>query len=162
MKSFEIDVSGEDIFSKDYSIVVADKNNLVKGFKFNQKLIQILRARQGEGKYRYSLSSKGKSLLRVRLYCIIIYYIFKNIGIRGEEIALEVCRDFQGHESDITSNLKYLLGEKLDLKTNFRYLRLSKNSNADKYSRLMREDIKNKMNCYVDIDLNDIEKYLVK
>ena len=30
MKFFEIDVSGEDIFSRDYSIVVADKNNLIK------------------------------------------------------------------------------------------------------------------------------------
>lgn len=101
-------------------------------------------------------------MLRVRLYCIIIYYIFKDIRVKGEEIALEICRDFQGHEADITSNLKYFLGEKLNLKTNFKYLKLSKDSNADKYSRLIREDFKNKMNCYVNIDLNDIEKYLIK
>ena len=49
---FEIDVSGEDIFSPGYSIVVADKDNLVKGFKFDRKLIQVLRARQGEERYR--------------------------------------------------------------------------------------------------------------
>ncbi len=34
--NFEIDVSGKDIFSKNYTIVVADKNKLIKGFKFDR------------------------------------------------------------------------------------------------------------------------------
>ena len=75
---FEVDVSGDDLFSNGYSIVVAKDHDIIKGFKFDRKLIQILRARQGEGRYRYPLTLRGKSFLRVRIYCIVIYYLFKD------------------------------------------------------------------------------------
>lgn len=38
---FEIDVSGEDLLSKDYTICVADNNNIIKGFKFSDELVNI-------------------------------------------------------------------------------------------------------------------------
>src|SRR4030042_4712673 len=145
---FEIDVSGEDIFDRDYTIVVADENNLVKGFKFTRQLVQTLRARQGEGRYRYPLSRHGKSMFRVRLYCIIVYYLFKSLKIEGKERSLEICRDFQGHEKDITSNLKYFLEKLLGLKVEIKYVKLPKESNADKYAFLMRNDVKNKIEGY--------------
>jgi hypothetical protein len=160
--NFEIDVSGEDIFSNNYTIVIADKNNFIRGFKFDRKLIQTLRARQGEGKYRYSTSRYGKTLLRVRLYCIIIYYLFKNVTFKNkkEELNLEICKDFHGHEKDITSNLKYFLEDLLKLNIHIKYIKLSKGSNADRYAGLMRNDIKNKVKGYVKISLENIEKYL--
>lgn len=159
---FEIDVSGEDLFSKDYSIVLADKNDLIKGFKFDERLIKILKSRYGEGKYRYKKSRHSGSLLKVRIYCIVIYNLFKSLNIKNKEIILEICRDFQGHEREITSQLKYFLEDKLGLRIGIRYLTLPKGSNADKYATLMRMDTKNKMNEYVKIELKDIEKYLIR
>ncbi len=160
--NFEIDVSGEDILNRDYTIVVADKNDIIRGFKFDSSLIQILRARYGQGKYRYSVSAAGKSLFRVRLYCIIVFYLFKSIEFKDKEINLEICRDFQGHENDITSNLRFFLEQKLGLKINIVYGRLPRESNADKYAFLMRKDSKNQIKGYVGINLEDIEKFLEK
>jgi hypothetical protein len=161
---FEIDVSGEDIFSSDYTIVVADKNSLIKGFKFNRDLIEKLRFKHAQGEYRYADSQQGKALLKVRVYCIIIHYLFKNIDFRhsNREANIEICKDFQGHEKDITSNLNYFLGDLLKLKTAIRYTKLSKESNADKYAYLMRKDTKNQMKGYVKISLEEIENFLKK
>lgn len=159
---FEIDVSGEDILNRNYTVVLADKNDLVKSFKFNQDLIRVLRSRQGEGRYRYPTSKQGKSLLRVRLYCIIVYYLFRSVNIKNKIVYIDICKDFYGHEKDISSNLRYFLGEKLGLNIHIRYLKLPKESNADKYAYLMRKDVKNKMQGYVNIRLKEIEKFLIK
>ena len=157
---FEIDVSGEDIFTKDYTIVIADKNNFIRGFKFNGELIQDLVLNYSGNKYRYKESKHGKVLLKIRVYCIIIYYLFENLGIRNKEITLEICRDFHGHEREITSQLKFFLENKLGLKINCIYVRLPKGSNADKYAYLMRKDTKNQIKGYAKITLDDIERYL--
>ncbi|MBS3090496.1 hypothetical protein J4433_01870 [Candidatus Pacearchaeota archaeon] len=102
--------------------------------------------------------------MRVRVYCIIIYYLFKSIDFRhsNREAGIEICKDFQGHEKDITSNLKYFLGDLLKLKPIFRYTKLPKESNADKYAYLMRKDTKNQMKGYVKISLEEVEKFLKK
>lgn len=144
---FEIDVSGEDILSKDYSICIASKDGVVRGFKFDSKLIQIIRLQQSEGKYRYGISRYGKTLLKIRLYCIILYYLFKSINLKNEELNLKICRDFHGHEREINSNLKYFLKDKLDLNINIRHLKLDKDSIAHHQAVLMRKDVKNEMNC---------------
>ena len=142
---FEIDVSGSDLLGKDYTIVIADKNNIVRGYKFDEKTIKIIKARHGEERYRYKTSSQGKVLLKVRVYCIVVYYLFKDIlnKVKGRKLILNICRDFQGHEKDIKSNLISLLGNKLKLDLEMRYVRLSRGSNADKYAHLMRKDKKN-------------------
>ncbi|MBU2523301.1 MAG: hypothetical protein KKE23_03360 [Nanoarchaeota archaeon] len=162
---FEIDVSGEDIFNEGYTIVIADKSNIVRGFKFHREMIQILRSRHGEGKYRYPPSKQGKALLRVRLYCIAVYRLFKALKeegqLKNQEAMLSICKDFQGHEKDINSNLIPLLG-KLGLKIKTKYHKLPKDSPADKYAYLMRKDDKNKMNGYISLNVNDFEKYLKK
>ncbi len=116
-------------------------------------------SRYGEGKYRYKKSGNGKSLLKIRIYCIIVYYLFKNINPLSN-INLEICRDFQGHEREITSNLKYFLEDKLKLKISIRYSKLPKGSNADKYAYLMRKDKKNLIKGYIKINIKNIEKYL--
>lgn len=159
---FEIDVSGEDLLEKGYVICIANKKGIVKGFKIKEPLLKILKSRRGEEKYRYKKSQPGNSLFKIRLYCIIIYYLFKTIKFKNNEIILEICRDFQGHEREITSQLKYFLEDKLGLKIEIRYLKLPKESIADRYSFLMRKDNKNKMDTYVKINLEEIEKYLLK
>ena len=58
-----------------------------------------------------------------------------------------------------------LEGVKTDLsglKIEINYTKFDKNSNADKYAYLMRKDSKNKMDTYVEISLEDIEKFLKK
>jgi len=159
---FEIDVSGSDLLEKDYTIVIADKNNIIKGYKFDEKTIKIIKSRYGEGKYHYKISSQGRALLKIRIYSVIIYYLFKDIldKIEGKKLTLNICRDFQGHEKDIKSNLISLLRDKLKLTFEMRHIRLQKGSNADKYAHLMRKDKKNLIKGYVKIPYNDIEKFL--
>ena|SRR3989339_1282494 len=160
---FEIDVSGNDILSKDYTICIANKDSIIKGFKFNQNFLNILVSRYGQGFYRYQKSKKGKANFKVRLYCIIIYYLFKSINLAGE-ISLNLCRDFTGKDDDIRKALKYFLeGElKLILRDRIYFVKLSKESNAHHYSYLMRHDNKNQMKTYVNITLGDIEIWLKK
>ena len=157
---FEIDVSGVDLLSKNYTIVIADKNNIIRGFKFSEDFIKKINSRYGEGKYRYQKSQHGKSLLKIRIYCIVIYHLFKKIKFKDQSVNLDICRDFHGHERDISSNLKNFLEGKLGLKLSIKYLKLPRGSNADKYAYLMRNDTKNLIGNYVEISLKDIEKYL--
>ena len=100
----------------------------------------------------------------MRVYCIIVYYLFENIlkEFKNKELILNICRDFPGHEKDINSHLIDLLGNKLGLKIEIRYARLPKGSNADKYAYLMRKDKKNLVKGYVKISIKDIEKFLIK
>jgi len=160
---FDIDVSGEDILSRNYVICIANKDSVIKGFKVNSDLVSILNARYGQGLYKYPKSKKGKSTFKVRLYCILIYYLFNSLKLRGE-LSLKICKDFEGRETDIKNNLNYFLGEllNLDVKKRIRFNKLDKDSNAHKYAYLMRKDIKNKMNTYVKITLKDMEKLLKK
>jgi len=159
---FEIDVSGEDLLGKNYTICIANKDGITKGFKFNEKLVKDLSSRYGQGFYRYKKSKREKSLFKIRLYSIVIYYLFKSIKTK-KEISLSICRDFQGRENDIQENLKFFLRKVLNLRLDeIRFTRLDKDSNADRYSLLMRKDTKNKMNTYIKIELKDFEMWLKK
>jgi len=163
MKIFDIDISGSDLLSKDYTICIANSDDMIKGFKFNEEIISTICARYGQELYRYSRSNKGKSLLKVRIYCIIIYYLFRDLKITGD-LSLNICRDFLGNENTIKESLKYFLGKKLGLKLEggIYFCRLSQDSNAHKYAFLMRHDNKTKMKTYVNISLEEIEKWLKK
>ncbi len=162
---FDIDVSGEDLLSKDYTIVIADHNNLIRGHKFDEKTIFNLVENYNQGKYRYKRSKIGNSLFKIRLYCTIIYYLFNNIfdKIKNKNLILNVCKDFDGRENDIRSNLEYFLVKRLRLRISMRFVRLDDNSNADKYAFLIRHDKNNLMKSYyINISLRDIEKFLIK
>jgi len=149
------------LLSKNYIVCIANQDHIIKGFKFNNELVKILSSRYGQGFYRYQKSKKGKSLFKLRLYSIIIYHLFKSIKFQ-KNLSLTICRDFDGQENDIKENLNFFLNQKLGLvfKDNIYFAKLDKNSNAHKYAFLMREDIKNKMNTYVEIKLEDFEKWL--
>ena len=161
MREFEIDVSGEDLLSKNYTICVADKESIIKGFKFNEELVNILSSRYGKELYKYHKSQKGKALFKVRLYCIVIYHLFKSMHLSGE-VSLAICRDFSGREKEIRENLIVFLEKKLGLTIKLYFGRLLPDSNAHKYAYMMRIDSKDKMNTYVRINLEDIEKWLIK
>jgi len=81
---FDIDVSGKDILSKNYVICIASKDGkLIKGFKFNNKLVQIIASKYGQELYKYKKSVQGKVNLQIRIYSIVIYYLFKSIKIKN-------------------------------------------------------------------------------
>lgn len=159
---FEIDVSGEDILSRDYVVCVASTDGkIIKGFKFSAEIVQFLNAGFSSGSYKYERSQKGKSVFKVRIYCIVLYYIFKSMNLR-ESISLYLFRDFDGKELEINTNLSYFLKDILRIKIDsLRLGQLSKDSKAHEYAFRMRKD-HNKLKNYVSISLKDIEQFLKK
>lgn len=158
---FEVDVSGEDLFNKDYVICIANKDGIIKGYKIGSGIGGIINSRHGQGLYRYDKSKSGKSLLKIRVYSIIIYYLLKSLNLK-DGVELTLCKDFNGREQNILSNLNYFLGERLGLSVGINFVKLSKDSNAHRYAYLMRKDTKNKLDAYVKISLEEVEQFLKK
>jgi len=163
---FEVDVAGYDIFEdKDFTICIArDDGNLIKGFKFSRELINSLISNWKSNKYKYDYNKveTKRGILKVRIYSIIIYYLFKSLQ-KPDFISLTICRDFKGRENEIKQSLKFLLEGKIGIKMGKPlFQKLSKKSYAHIYASMMRRDKKNLLGCYVNISLNDIEKYLIK
>lgn len=161
MKRFEIDVSGEDLLSKNYTICISDGIEIIKGFKFGEDLVKVLCSRYGQGLYRYKKSKHGLASFKVRLYCVTIYYLFRSFNIQ-EGVSLRICRDFDGRENHIKKMLDDFLREKLkiNLSDSIYFEKLSSESFAHKYAGLMRQDIRNQMNNYIKITLEDFERWL--
>lgn len=164
---FEIDVSGSDIFAHGYTIVVAEAGNgrRMLAHKFADAVVQVLRARHGQGEYRYPNSKRGKSDLKIRLYCVAIYYLFKELKRRHKfkDANLDVCRDFSGNEADIKQSLQHLLGSRLGLRINVNFVKLPKGSIADKYSSAIRRDKSNRLKKFcLELGVSEFEAFLVK
>ena len=166
---FEIDVSGDDLFNPKYTICIASKDEIdgkgiIKGFRIGENIKKTLIKRWKENKYRYYYdeSEKKRGLFKVRIYCIIIYYLFKSLEI-NKKISLTICRDFPGRESTIKQNLKFLLSDKGEMKIGIPlFQKLPPSSLAHWYARMMAGDSENRLNTYVNITLEDIEKFLKK
>ena len=162
---FEIDVSGYDMFKDTYTICIAKNDGeIIKGFKFNKEIIDKLVENWKANKYRYKYNSyeTKRGIFKVRIYSIILYYLFKSIE-KTEWISLTICKDFKGRTNEITQNLKYLLEKILKIKVGKPlYQKLPSNSYAHIYANMMRRDTKNMLRNYVDITLEDIEYFLQK
>lgn len=157
---FDIDVSGEDILSPNFTVCVAN-NNIVKGFKMSAELVAALNERYSQGNYKYKGSKSGRANFRVRLYCIIVYHLFEDI-LPEEEIELDICRDFNGKEHDTETNFNYFLKDILEINIReMRFTKLENDSPADTYAYIMRKDTKNKLD-YVGITLDNLEEFLRK
>ncbi|MEK6859631.1 MAG: hypothetical protein AABX54_02340 [Nanoarchaeota archaeon] len=162
---FEIDVSGYDIFKDTYVICIArNDGEIIKGFKFNEGLVNNLIRNWKANKYRYEYNDyeTKRGIFKVRIYSIILYYLFNSIE-KPDWISLTICRDFEGRINEITQNLKYFLETILKIKVGKPlYQKLSNSSHAHIYANMMRRDTKNLLKTYVDISLEDIEKFLKK
>ncbi len=157
---FEIDVSGYDIFSKDYVICISGEGGIIKGFKFKEELTKTLINNWQEKKYGYGLSEKQRAFFKVKLYCVIIGYLFKSTGLKNR-VSLTICRDFHGHTNDINNTLRHLLEKRFGMQIGSpRHQKLPNSSEAHRYAKLMHNDTLNKLTTYVDISLEDIEKFL--
>jgi len=163
---FEVDVAGYDIFGdKDYTICIArDDGSIIKGFKFSRELINSLISNWKANKYRYSYNQTEtkRGIFKVRIYSIILYYLFKSIS-KPDFVSLTICRDFKGRENEVNQSLKFFLEDKLKINTGkLLFQRLLKSSYAHVYASMMRRDKKNLLSSYINVNLNDIEKYLLK
>jgi len=162
---FEIDVSGYDMFNDTYVICISSEDGkIIRGFKFNKELIDELITNWKANKYRYEYNDfeTKRGIFKVRIYSIILYYLFKSIE-KLEWISLTICRDFKGRTNEITQNLKYFLEKILKIKIGKPlYQRLANNSYAHIYAGMMRRDTKNLLRTYVKISFEDIEKFLQK
>lgn len=162
---FEIDVSGYDMFNDTYVICMArEDGEVIKGFKFTKDLINKLMSNWKENKYRYEYNQfeTKRGIFKVRVYSIIIYYLFKSIE-KPDFLSLTICRDFKGRINEITQSLKYFLEDILKIKTGKPlFQKLPNSSHAHVYANMMRRDNKNQFKTYVDISLEDIEKFLKK
>ena len=86
---FEIDVSGSDILNTKYAICIASKDlvngkNIIKGFRISKEIRETLMRRWKENRYRYYYNQyeRTKGTFKVRVYCIIIYYLLKSLKIK--------------------------------------------------------------------------------
>jgi hypothetical protein len=158
-KEFEIDVSGSDLLSKNYAIAVCEKNTEnIKSFKFDEQFVLTLAK-----KYIHGKSQRAKIMFKVRVYCITLYYIFKSFQLKeNTQINIHICRDFHGHERDISSQLKYFLEDLLKLKININYSRLESDSLADRYAYISAKDTQNLFKGYINLSFQEIEKFLNK
>ena len=78
-------------------------------------------------------------------------------------LSLTICRDFKGRTNEISQNLKHFLEINLEIKIGKPlFQRLSNSSHAHIYANMMRRDTKNQLRTYVNISLEDIEKFLKK
>jgi len=163
---FEVDVSGPDIFTTGYVICIAEKDGkIIRGFKFDKELVDRLVSNWKADKYRYTTSDRQKGFFKVRVYCIVLYYLFKSIApiIKKDKLNLTICRDFHGHENDIDMNLKFFLERKIDATMGKpAYEKLPLDSYAHAYAKLMFNDVINLFSTYSKITLDEIELFLKK
>ena len=162
---FEIDVSGYDMFNDTYVICIArDDGEIIKGFKFNKKLVDDILNNWKNNKYRYEYNTfeTKRGIFKVRIYSIIVYYLFKSIE-KPDFLSLTLCRDFKGRDNEIRQSLKYFLEDILKIKMGKPlFQKLAPTSHAHIYSTMMRRDEKNLLSTYVNINIEDIEKFLKK
>lgn len=162
---FEIDVSGQDILNENYVICVSEKSKekdaKIKGFKFHKEISDKLQKNWEDGKYKYPCVKGKKGFFKVRIYSIVLFYIFKELDIK-ENVSLTICRDFSGHENDIDKNLIFFLKNTLGIKLGKPlHQKLPKDSNAHWYAYMMAKDSADLFkDAYIQISLEDIEKYL--
>lgn len=167
---FEIDISGDDLFTNPkYTICIAskdkiDRKSIIRGYRIDEEVKKTLIEKWKGNKYRYPYNEfeMNRGTFKVRIYCIIIYYLFKSLKIK-EKISLTICRDFSGRESTIKQNLKFLMEDKGRMKMGVPlFQKLPTSSLAHWYAKMMANDSENHLDTYVSITLKDIEKFLNK
>lgn len=109
MDIYEIDVIGEDIFSKGYGFIILfkrKKNSQAFGYRFSSDIQSEIKKFVHEGKYKIPYNRHFK----IRVYTSIIYFIIKEIFKiycpSNINFKLYICRDFASHEKAIIERLK--------------------------------------------------------
>ncbi len=155
----QIDLSGCDIFFKNSVLGLADCKGLIRGFQMSPQIISELQKNWKLGKYFCRYSTRGLGFFKAMVYSSIICCLLDSIKVK--EVELEICRDFRFHENNIKQRLNKLLRKKLGIKVNSVIFKCLKGTDADNYAYLMFKDNYNLLPTYVNLSLEDIEKFLI-
>lgn len=146
-------------------VAEARAGKIILAHKFDEKIIAIVRSRLGQNLYRYSNSKRGLVDLKIRLYCIAIFYLFKELQKHNniKEVNLDICRDFWGNEVWIKQSLIDFLKAKLKFSVTIRFSKMPDGSIADNWAYLINRDKCKKFDKYcIKIELGEFEKFLKK
>jgi len=101
-----IDKFGGDIFEKDYSTVLTLNKEQVYGVNIPKKIKDSLVSefKKGHLKIDHSSDKKKKNRFRLRFHTAIIIKIIERVVYdlgKVEDLAIEICNDFDGHFNEI-------------------------------------------------------------
>ena len=160
LMKFQIDMSGTDLLKNETVLAISDGNGLIKGFQINQKMINGLLENWKNGKYFCRFSKRGLGFFKAMIYSSIICCLLDSLG-KPKEVELEICRDLRFHENNIKQRLHKLLRKKLSIKVNLIIFKCLKGSDVDNYAYLMFKDKYNLFPTYINLSLEDIERFLI-
>lgn len=98
--TFEIDVSGSDVFDRDFSIALIYNNYEKYGFKFKKHLQDTLIHNYKQGEYCIN----NKKSLKPRVYSSILILLLKSVAREqklDKEYKFYICDDLYGHFNQI-------------------------------------------------------------
>ena len=168
---FQIDKSGNDIFDKDYSIVLLLNKKEGYGINLPQKMKDDLVSsfKKGELNINAPSDKAKKNRLRIRFHtAIIILLIEKAIRDLGylEDVNIEICNDIDGHFHEIKD---MVFKHFTKLIPNLRpedivSTRFQKPSAIDELGRIFRANDREKIKSYnnLKLDFHDLFKIIRK
>ena len=163
-----IDKSGGDIFEKDYSIVLTLNKKEVYGVNILQKIKDslVFDFKQGNLNINHTSDKKKKNRFRLRFHTsIMIKLIEKVIYDLGavEDIAIEICNDFDGHFHEIKDMVfKHITKLIPNLnKEDIVSAKFQKPSLIDDAGKAFRSNNNNQLKGYTRVNLNLEELYKI-
>lgn len=157
----EIDMSGCDIFQGNAVIGISDYNGMIKGFQLGKEMVDALINNWEKGRYFCKCSKRGLGFFKAMVYSAIVCCLLESVD-KLSEVELEICRDLRYHENNIKQRLKKLIRKKLKIEVKSIVVHsLSKKSDIDNYVYLMLKDKYNLLPTYINLRLEDIEKFLL-
>ena len=106
MDNYKIDITGDDLLSKNAGLIVVYNNELVYAYKLSSDLQTTIRNNFTNGNYCF----ENKKLLKPRVYCAILTSIIKKIAQENatdlKNFQMNICNDMDGHSQNIIDILK--------------------------------------------------------
>lgn len=161
---FQIDKSGNDVFEKDYSLVLVLNKTEVYGINIPQSIKDNLNYlfKKGELNINHKSEKQKKNRFRIRFHTAIIILLIKQ-AIRDlgnvDEVSIALCNDIDGHFHEIKDMVfKHFTKLIPSLKPEDIVLtRFQKPSLIDNAGRAFRNKDKEKLKEYTQIKLDENE-----
>ena len=106
MDIYKIDITGDDLLSKGYGVIVLFNNEHPYAYKFSSSLQAEIRNYFNKKLYGF----ENKKILKPRAYSAILGLLLRQISKENQtetkNFDLHICNDFDGHQNDIIHLLK--------------------------------------------------------
>lgn len=161
MDVFKVDVTGQDIFTRNYAIIVLVNDKHAYAYKFPNEL-----QRKIWGYFRagvYGVDCK----IKPRTYTVVLYLILKNIAkevyISDSEFSFQICPDMDGNQGYIIELLKTLSFDlfKEFTSDNYTFTKHNKKSKIQQLAEQVSRDDWTAVNK-VNINEDDLHNLLAK